>query len=64
MSQQIEFLQNLIATVRTGDKPSLALLRQICQKAATHAPMRDLASMGECLVRIGEEATRTEIGRN
>lgn len=64
MSQQVEFLKNVIASVRAGDDGALALLRQICRAAADKAPSHDLLTMGECLYHIGIEATRSELRRN
>jgi hypothetical protein len=53
MSPQLEFLRNVILSVRGGDKDSANLLRQLCQSAVDSAPVDDLLVIADCLLRIG-----------
>lgn len=64
MSKQIEFLKNTIRMAKSGHEGTLKLLRQICVAAAEGAPPGDLIKIGECLVDIGEEASRTAAEKN
>jgi hypothetical protein len=64
MSEQIEFLKNLLASAKTGSEDAIAMLRRICVAAAEQAPVYDLIAIGECLYHLGLEARRAESGRN
>jgi hypothetical protein len=64
MSQQTEFLKNVIATARTGNEGAITLLRQICNGAVEKSPPHALIAIAGCLYHLGVEATRTELGRN
>ena len=64
MSEQVEFLKNVIASAQTGSEGAVILLRQICVAAAEAAPVYDLIAIGQCLCHLGVEASRSELGRN
>lgn len=64
MSEQIEFLKNLIASAQTGSDGAITMLRRICISAAEQAPVYDLIAIGQCLCHLGIEASRAESGRN
>jgi hypothetical protein len=64
MSEQLEFLKNLIASAQTGREGAITLLRQICETAVQDAPPHALITVAQCLYHIGVEASRAESGRN
>lgn len=64
MSHQLQWLKNIIGAAQTGNGAALELLRDVCVEAAKAAPVYDLIAIGQCLVGLGQEASRTEAGRN
>lgn len=64
MSPEVELLKNVIELSKKGNEDAATLLRQICISAMEKSPLNDLVYIGECLCRIGEEATRVEASRN
>jgi hypothetical protein len=64
LSEQIEFLKNLIGSAQTGNEAAIVLLRKICSSAMEQAPANDLITMAQCLYHVGIEATRAEARRN
>jgi hypothetical protein len=55
VSEQVEFLRNVVASARASVDGAVALLRQLCAAAVEAAPPDGLVKIGQCLVRIGEE---------
>lgn len=64
MSQQVEFLKNVIDSAQTGNGAAVELLRQVCVSAAEQAPEYDLIAIGRCLYHLGVEAGRATAERN
>lgn len=64
MSQQVEFLKNVIDSAQTGNEAAVKLLRQVCVSAAEQAPEYDLIAIGRCLYHLGVEAGRATAERN
>jgi hypothetical protein len=65
MSNELQFLKNLIASAQIPDnEAAVKLLRQICSKAVDAAPVADLITIGQCLMHVGRDAERIEAGRN
>jgi hypothetical protein len=64
MSEQVEFLKNLVTSAQAGSDGAVTMLRQICVAAAEAAPVYDLIAIGQCLCHLGVEASRSELGRN
>jgi hypothetical protein len=64
MSQQLDFLKNLLASVQSGNEDAVTLLRQICATAAEQAPVYDLLALGRCLYHLGVEASRITTNRH
>jgi hypothetical protein len=60
MSQQIDFLKNVISSVQAGSLGATDLLRQICLSAIEKAPVHGLITLGECLCKLDEEAIPKE----
>jgi hypothetical protein len=54
MSEQVEFLKQVLSRARAGDDAAAALLRQICQAAVEAAPLHALVTVAECLCRVAE----------
>lgn len=64
MSDQLEFLSNVIATAESGEGAAIEVLRNICVEAAEKAPVYDLIALGKCLAHLGAEAAESNLRRN
>jgi len=57
MSEQVQFLGNLINSAQAGNDGAVKMLREICEIAMTRAPSGDLLRIARCLYEIGIEAS-------
>ncbi len=64
MSEQMQFLKNLIASARLGNEGAVTLLRDVIRKSADSAPQKDVFRICEEIFRIGVELTDRQIERN
>ena len=65
MSQQIEFLRNVIESARSGNDSAVSLprVRFVCQQQRQR-PIYDLIAIGQCLCHLGIEASRNQSQQN
>ncbi len=64
MTEQMQFLKNIIAGARTGNGASIKLLREICKACADKSPPDDLLAIGEFLYEMRRKADRKHSSRN
>jgi hypothetical protein len=64
MNEQMSFLNNVLASARTGNNAAVSLLRDVCRKAAEAAPANDLILIGQFLYDMRLMAAQAAIERN
>lgn len=64
MSKQTETLAVILENARSGNEAAIQWLRDLLRKSADAAPVEDLLTLSECLLRIGVGLSEAEARRN